>query len=63
MQTFAVLTTDKDLHLQEAQAYTNSRASDIRDKAFAAAIEKTTTYFLKNKSVDVLPKYLVIVHP
>jgi len=63
MKTFAVLTTDKDLHLQEAQAYTNSRACDIRDKVFAAAIEKTTTYFLKNKSVDVLPKYLVIAHP
>lgn len=63
MKIFAVLDPEKDLHLQEAQAYTNSRAVDIRDKVFAIALEKTTTYFLKNKSVDVLPKYLVITHP
>lgn len=63
MKIFAVLDPEKDLRLQEARAYTNSRAGDIRDKVFAAALEKTTDYFLKNKSVDVLPKYLVIAHP
>lgn len=63
MEIFAVLNKEKDLQLQEAEVYANMRASDIRDKVFALALEKTTTYFLKNKSVDVLPKYLVIAHP
>lgn len=57
MEIFAVLDPEKDLHLQEAQAYTNSRASDIRDKVFALAVEKTTAYFLENSDADVLPQY------
>lgn len=57
MEIFAVLDPEKDFHLQEAQAYTNSRALDIRDKVFALAVKKTTAYFLENKDADVLPQY------
>lgn len=57
MNIFVALDSEKDLHLQEAQAYTNSRALNIRDKVFALAVEKTTAYFLENKNTDVLPQY------
>lgn len=57
MKTFAALKTEKDLHLQEAEAYTNMQASDIRDKVFALALKKTTAYFLENSDADVLPQY------
>lgn len=59
MKRFVVLNTEKDLHLQEAEAYTNMQACDIRDKVFALALEKTTAYFLENSDADVLPQYIL----
>lgn len=57
MKTFAVFDPNQDLLLQEAQAYTNGQALDIRDRVFALAIAATTEYFLTNGDATTLPEY------
>jgi len=57
MKTFAVFDPNQDVLLQEAQAYTNGQAYDIRDRVYALAVAATVEYFLTNGDATALPNY------
>jgi hypothetical protein len=61
MNSFATFDPNQDILLQEARAYTNGQAGEIRNRVFSLAVAKTAEYFLANGEATALPEYKLAV--